>query len=385
MSMSRLIIDAANGAEYLAKARLETDGGRVLAQGSAVLASRQAFNLVRQGEYTFARVRPFPQDDSVQKEFGPHGLLFDAADPVANEPLLVHGGDFEQAGRPKAACGSIRIDARLLAAIVKHVQGMGVSSARARLVLDVRVGSKPSALKFWAQPRREEQVFIDDDYDIDFFDVLDWVREHERRENQERRDHERREQDRREDERHERERAEAVACERAQGRVSDDDRKPAEQECSTNPDAGPLFKVSAPPGVDSQGRVLEADAHLGAMPEARRTRGPVWGGRHRHALFRRADTGRPGRRGSRRVRRRGLGGIGRRAVRRHGEHRSRHADGLPSPLGQRPRELGRVRHELLRLWIHMTPRTKPLRLRWRTFSKVLPRCPSSSSRSRLWR
>lgn len=263
MSMSRLIIDAANGAEYLAKARLETDGGRVLAQGSAVLASRQAFNLVRQGEYTFARVRPFPQDDSVQKEFGPHGLLFDAADPVANEPLLVHGGDFEQAGRPKAACGSIRIDARLLAAIVKHVQGMGVSSARARLVLDVRVGSKPSALKFWAQPRREEQVFIDDDYDIDFFDVLDWVREHERREDQERRDHERREQDRREDERHERERAEAVACERAQGRVSDDDRKPAEQECSTNPDAGPLFKVSAPPGVDSQGRVLEAGATLG--------------------------------------------------------------------------------------------------------------------------
>ncbi|MEK8033464.1 hypothetical protein AACH06_21805 [Ideonella sp. DXS29W] len=172
----RLIIDAKDGVSYLADAALIDDaraGAPSLCEGLASIAARPSFSEVASGTYRFARLREFPVDPAVQREFGPHGLLFDpVAEAAGGEPLLVHGGDVGMPGQRRAALGSVRLEPGLLRALVAQVQRLGLSAARAQLLLELRVGEKPPAWKFWARPSTTRQIVEQDDDDVDFFDAV---------------------------------------------------------------------------------------------------------------------------------------------------------------------------------------------------------------------
>lgn len=252
----RLIIEASDGADYVADARLTDDrgaGGRTLAEGQASIAARRSFSAVATGVYRFARLREFPAEPAVQTEFGRHGLLFDPVSTAAGgEPLLVHGGDFGAPGQRRAASGSVRLEAPLLSVVVARVQQMGVTAARAGLVLELRIGERPPFWKFWAQPARTRAVVVDDDDDaVDFFDVLVPELAPYRHPNSAMAwtlyfDHERRVDDDRHHLHY------PAATDSASARSAE----PAD--VSDSPRDAPLFAVSPLPGTDAQGRVVEA-------------------------------------------------------------------------------------------------------------------------------
>jgi hypothetical protein len=302
--MSRLIITARYGAEFLADAQLIDDSGRVRAQGHATLASRKDADAVTEGDYTCTEVRKFPIGTGVQKEFGQKGVLFHPRRAGRFAPIMVHGGTFlSSKGAPRAVSGSIRLDETVMRELVACVESYHAHEL-GLLTLEVRILARPSRLAFWNQPQSSTQVYVDDG--IDVFDVLypelapfrhpnsglAWLMYFNHQE-QEARAREEREQAHRDARYREEVTREAQAAQAAQDAqylqsiqdapsnrvvaddqyapgvggqssgsgVSDTYEEPApvrfEEPCV--PPAKPLFEVGSLPGVDRYGRVVDAE------------------------------------------------------------------------------------------------------------------------------
>lgn len=251
--MLHLMIEAKNGHEYQAAARLEDASGGALATGVAVLAAREGYIPVAAGQYLLADVREFPSSDPTRHEWGRFGLMFKANNHRHSEAVILHGGEMRHQGRSRAVYGSIRVDDGLLQALLQQVQRPG----RPMLLLTVRVSQKPSAWRFWDQPDRDTRVNLDDD-GVDVFDdywpelrpyrnpnsALAWASYFE-------------------------EQGEPRETEETQDSRDSQDSQRTQPDRRDEPlDAiaplAPLFAVSPPSGVDSFGRIT--DAELSSAP-----------------------------------------------------------------------------------------------------------------------
>lgn len=239
--MLHLMIEAGNGHAYQADARLEDASGQVLARGMAVLAARTGFNPVPAGQYLLEDVKDFPASAETRREWGSRGLMFKPNNHRNSEAVLLHGGEMKYQGCLRAVYGSVRVDAQLLQALLQRLLRVD----RPMLLLTVRIGEKPSAWRFWEQPSRDSLIERDDD-GLDTFNAY-WPE---------------------------------VARHRSPNSALSWASYFEDQEEQDEPGqaSAPLFNVSPPSGVDSFGRVTDADPHpmpLASECQASDAAGPI--------------------------------------------------------------------------------------------------------------
>lgn len=193
----KLIIDAKNGTDYVATAWLIDSAGRIEATGEAVMRARDGFDPVEAGIYAKAQVQAFPSSEVGAVEWGSHAVTFFGA---GDGKVLVHGGRMADGNGLRPVYGSIRLSKSVYDKLLWRLS----TAAGASMQLEVRIGKKPSAWKFWdsTRPTPRDKVTVSDDDGIDVFDVMypelapyrhpnsamAWMLyfQHERREDQER-------------------------------------------------------------------------------------------------------------------------------------------------------------------------------------------------------